>query len=149
MAKTDRDTIVAEAAAKLPVTTSGGVLILLLCGLGALSLSTGLATAQWGGAVSGALCLAMGLFIVRTERKNVVQHIAVRANGKVDLRVGRETMTVYAGDVMRIQAARQRGRLQIELRDGSRYRLAHPLPGLADVVDALKARHRGIEVKDL
>lgn len=148
MARTEKDAIVAEAAAKLPVSASGGVLIVLLGGLGILSLISGIAVMQWGGAVSGVFALAVAALILRGERRGVVRYIAVRANGKVDLEAGRVARTVYAGDVVRIQAARQRGRLQIELRDGTAYRLAAPLDGLDDVIDALKARHRGLEVRD-
>ncbi|MGI8664239.1 MAG: hypothetical protein ACR2LQ_13680 [Acidimicrobiales bacterium] len=147
MAKTDPDAIVAEASAKLPVSASGGILIVLLCGLGALSIATGLATAQWGGLLSGVLALGLGLLILRGERKGVVRHIVVRGNGKVELEAGAQHRTMYSGDIVRIQAARQRGRLQLELRDGSKLRVATPLDGFDGVVAALKARHRGLEVK--
>ena len=148
MAKTDRNTVVAEAAAKLPVSVSGGILIVLLVGLGSLSISSGLAMAQWGGALSGVFALGVGLLILRMERKGVIRRIAVRANGKVDLTIGREERSIYAGDIMCIRAARQRGRLQLELRDGSKFRLASPLEGFDDVVEAIKVRHRGLEVHD-
>jgi hypothetical protein len=148
VAKVDKDAIVAEAAAKLPVSASGGVLIVLLGGLGFLSLVSGLAVQQWGGVASGGFALLVGYVILRGERRGVVRSIAVRGDGKVDLVAGRVERTVYAGDIVRIQAARQRGRLQIELRDGTAFRLAAPLDGLDDVIDAIKARHRGLEVRD-
>ncbi len=63
MAKTDPTAIVAEAAAKTPVSIAGGILMAMLFGIGGLSLVSGLATQQWSGAVTGALCVGMGVFI--------------------------------------------------------------------------------------
>jgi hypothetical protein len=39
--------------------------------------------------------------------------------------------------------------LEVELRDGSGSRLALPMDGFDDVVEAIRTRHRGLEVKQI
>ncbi len=119
----------------------------MLFGVGGLSVVSGLATQQWSGAVTGALCLGMGVFILRGERKGVVRHMAVQANGQVQLDIGKEHLTVYCGDITKIAISPRRGRSFLELRDGSGSRLALPMDGFDDVVEAIQTRHRGLEVK--
>ena len=149
MPKHDPDEIVAEAAAKLPMSTSAGCVVTALAGLGAINVSLGIAGGAPVTVVAGVIAIGIAVLLVRMERVNVVRRITVHAGGRVDLEVGRRREDVFVGDLMELFVASGRGRTQLTLRGDRKLRVASPMEGLDDVAAAVKQRHKAFVTKGI